>query len=1047
MKNLFRFAMAVAVLFTASCAKEDISSSIGGGEVEVTFTANLADLGTRAIGDGTKANEVYLAIYEAGTNNALDKEIIDPTKPIDVVDKKASISVVLLKDKKYDLVFWAQNSSLDCFELNVENRYMEIDYTGAKSQVEKSDAFFLVRNDWQAGKDKTTFDLHRPFAQLNVGLSENERNKVIKNGVDVEKLYSKAVVEDVYNVLDLGYANPGAVSCSDDFNGTVTFKFAEKPEEALSVSGVNYEYLSMNYLLVDKTNIDVTYTFVEKDAEGTKYIRPYYNVPLQRNYRTNIVGNLLSSEYDFNVIIVPGFDGDNDTTVEYPEEGKLENLITPNLSKKSAQIILQSDVTWTTDARIGFTPLIPEGAALKDLTIQGGEVSRAGEQPKIIFNGDGVGAVRAANGGTITFRNVTIVDESESYAENSWEYGYLELGGKLVFEDCTFVNAMMFEGTEATFTNCNFNSNKDSEYALWVSDGDVTVSESTIEGPRGIKVHEAYGSEVASVAIDKCQFKGISKKPALAIGDVNADTAISITNCTIDAQPGDQGLYIYETDTDVTTFNFTCENNTLVAKEESLADVVSKPGATVTIPAGEYTFPTGVAAGVTINAEGAVFTGSSNLNINGATVIGATFSNPSGNASRSTINGTFKNCTFEGSNGLRYCYTGETCVFEDCVFSGDVYGAHFDGGDHNVTFTRCQFSGFNAFGSEIPLLTMNECTFKSNGKSGYNGANLWGATVMNNTIFAFDGQASTEWIGLNAAGSGKIIALNGCKALDADKNELSLLDYMANYDDGYQVTINGVVYTLYEDGSYVVNGDLVVPNADVLKTALAKDGVTNIALVPGVVYEGTFNVNRNVNIKSVDANNKATIKGRVEIRSVNPTFNNVKFDRNETDSNNAMQTASNALQYKAVVMIYGDQTNTITFEGCDFYNNRGTHKSAITNVACDLVVNNCYFEGYSSGIYSQANLSVTNSTFNYTGGNNVILSINGCGDNGGKVIFKNNTITNKIFALSQFLSTVGFDNGTYYFDVQGNTGAGFEYYFLNEDRVANKTFADGSETF
>jgi hypothetical protein len=146
-------------------------------------------------------------------------------------------------------------------------------------------------------------------------------------------------------------------------------------------------------------------------------------------------------------------------------------------------------------------------------------------------------------------------------------------------------------------------------------------------------------------------------------------------------------------------------------------------------------------------------------------------------------------------------------------------------------------------------------------------------------------------------------------------------------------------------------------------------------------------------------------------------------------------------------MIYGDQSNTIKFEECNFLNNLGAHKSAITNVACELIVDKCYFEGYSSGIYSQANLSITNSTFNYTGGNNVIASINGCGDAGGKFIFKNNTITNKIFALSQFLSTVGFGNGTYHFDVQGNTGAGFDYYFLNEGRVANKTFAEGSETF
>ena len=767
MKNLFRFAMAVAVLFTASCAKEDISSSIGGGEVEVTFTANLADLGTRAIGDGTKANEVYLAIYEAGTNNALDKEIIDPTKPIDVVDKKASISVVLLKDKKYDLVFWAQNKDLDCFELNVENRYMEIDYTGAKSQVEKSDAFFLVRNNWQAGKDETIFELRRPFAQLNVGLSKNEVDKVTKNGVDVKQLWSKAVVKGVANVLDLGYAKPGTVSCSDDFNAKfkdgVTFNSAAKPTVALEVSDVKYEYLSMNYLLVEKTTIDVTYTFEEQGAEDTDYIRPYYNVPVQRNYRTNIVGNLLSSEYDFNVIIVPGFLGDNDTTVEYPEEGKLENLITPNLSKKSAQIILQSDVTWTTGAGIGSTPLIPEGEALKDLTIQGGEVSRAGEQPKITFKGAGVGAVRAANGGTITFRNVTIVDESESYAENSWEYGYLELGGKLVFENCTFVNAMMFEGTEATFTNCNFNSNKDSEYALWVSDGKVTVSKSTIEGPRGIKVHEAYGSEVASVAIDKCTFI-LTQKPALAIGDVNADTAISIKNSEISAQPGDQGLYIYETDTDVTTFNFTCENNTLVVNTyEALEKAVAIEGANILVKAGTYSKSDSVglsaswAKNVTVTCEdGVLFKGQSKLNINGSTLIGGEFKNHKGNvAVDQTINGTFKKCNFNDTEAIRWAYAGETVIFDECIIGNStcVRGVHFDGGANDVVFNNCTIYGFTALGGELTKITFNNCKFPEN--SNYNVVNMYSVFEYNNCQF-------NPQMHCDCAGNGVVADFNNC---------------------------------------------------------------------------------------------------------------------------------------------------------------------------------------------------------------------------------------------------------------------------------------------
>ena len=234
-----------------------------------------------------------------------------------------------------------------------------------------------------------------------------------------------------------------------------------------------------------------------------------------------------------------------------------------------------------------------------------------------------------------------------------------------------------------------------------------------------------------------------------------------------------------------------------------------------------------------------------------------------------------------------------------------------------------------------------------------------------------------------------------------------------------------------------------VYNADELQSALVSS-LQTIKLQPGV-YEGAFTINRAVEIIGSDA----TIVGRVSIVNANPTFSGVKFDRNDADSDAAWDRTygwSNCLQYKAVVMIYGNQLNKITFQNCEFYNNLGVNKSAITNVACELIVDNCYFEGRSSAIYSQCNLSITNSTFNYTGSNNVIASINGCGDAGGKFVFKNNQSTgDKIFALSQFLSTTGFGNGNYYFDV--DTTAEFDYYFLNEGRVTNKSFAEGSVTF
>ena len=271
---------------------------------------------------------------------------------------------------------------------------------------------------------------------------------------------------------------------------------------------------------------------------------------------------------------------------------------------------------------------------------------------------------------------------------------------------------------------------------------------------------------------------------------------------------------------------------------------------------------------------------------------------------------------------------------------------------------------------------------------------------------------------------------------------------------GESTVLTGNVPAQYEvveeNGAWVVKEieGVIVKTVEELKSALNNAEIPSIVLAGGETFEGTFLVGRDVTVSS-SASNKATLKGRVNVVNASVLFNNIKFDRNETDSSAAWNTAygsSSCLQYKAVVMIYGDATRSIKFEGCEFYNSNGSHKSSITNVSCDLSLNNCYLQGTSSSIYSQANLSVTNSTIDYTGTNNVVLSINGCGNNGGKVIFTGNKVVNEVFALGQFLGTVAFGNGTYYFDIQNNEGT-FTNYFFNTSRVANKEFAAGSLTF
>ena len=67
------------------------------------------------------------------------------------------------------------------------------------------------------------------------------------------------------------------------------------------------------------------------------------------------------------------------------------------------------------------------------------------------------------------------------------------------------------------------------------------------------------------MVVDDCTFDNLSKKPGIALGTLNADTKVIIKNSTFDhCQPGDQGLYMYETDTNVSTFTFEAIDNEII---------------------------------------------------------------------------------------------------------------------------------------------------------------------------------------------------------------------------------------------------------------------------------------------------------------------------------------------------------------------------------------------------------------------------------------------------------------------------------------------------
>ena len=280
-----------------------------------------------------------------------------------------------------------------------------------------------------------------------------------------------------------------------------------------------------------------------------------------------------------------------------------------------------------------------------------------------------------------TFKDITIKDITKGDNESSWEHGYLEFKN-LTAVNVTFANSIMMEGDFATFKNCSFNSNKDGEYAVWVANGDATFEGCTFTGPRGVKVHEAYGSEVGTVVIDNNTFAGLTQKPGVAIGTVNAATTIKITNNVFAAtQPGDQNNYKYETDTDVTTFNFVDENNTVTTPVATFAELkeVFKKGGSV-----KLTADIAITELVTIPAGVEVY-----LDMNGKTITPASanvdplFDVKTGAALVIDGNGTFDLGEMGTVNGMSLMYPRGDVTINSGTFkiatNGTKYGSMFVG--------------------------------------------------------------------------------------------------------------------------------------------------------------------------------------------------------------------------------------------------------------------------------------------------------------------------------------------------------------------------------
>ena len=341
MKKILLFASALAGLFLAgSCQRENLEP-VGGNTVTFTVEAPGAIATKATIADGTNVNEVHYEVYK--NVEGVDHALLTPgSKPmakgvVEMVDKKANITLDLLQDQKYTVIFWAQvagkghydTSDLRCIELAQNHQVYANDETRA--------AFFKRFDfDTYEHKDYKEIMLRRPFAQLNL-LTTMESLKPVStgqtSGYEIDAKQSEIIV------TGLAASFNTVTGVGNGVNYPFTFNMAATPEEqgqaTLTVNGKEYHYVSMNYMFVPvnaedgAATVNLDYEIVtDKGAIEHSIV----NVPIRENYRTNVIGNLFTKESKFEIIVDAEFDGEyfGPQFVEEPAKNDLGQYVIEN---------------------------------------------------------------------------------------------------------------------------------------------------------------------------------------------------------------------------------------------------------------------------------------------------------------------------------------------------------------------------------------------------------------------------------------------------------------------------------------------------------------------------------------------------------------------------------------------------------------------------------------------------------------------------------------------------------------------------------------------
>lgn len=682
-KNLFKtFAIAAMAVLAGACAKEQVGSA-DGETVEMTFNVDVPEttITTKGLSDAAQVDELVFQVFLTGTKDENkhyeNKPVPELTQVVPVVDKKATVKVNLVKGQKYSYAFWAQSKGTGYYDTS-DLRAVKMNTDKVKANDPEMDAFYGFREGNTASKSYSErIPLYRALAQVNFGAKTLDRSDALQATASSVTL---SKVPDIFHPFWKTSEGEGSITYA---NNAVVSK--EKLVIGKEPDKTEYDYLATAYVFANKENdkilIDASATITLSNGRTTTIAVP--NAPIQVNYRTNILGDLLNVDGVWNITVDEEFKGGD----------KIYDPLGSDLYKGSA-------VTLTEDYS-AFTPsgvVIPM-KAVSSLDLNG-----------YTFKNENGTALDVRGSLTINGSGKVLCDGHVGEAHAAV---FVQDGGKVVINDGYY------------YSN-NGNS------CIYVQAGDKTGHTITIGGEAKPLY---YGGGI--VEINGGVFEAQANKFVLNQNDyienescfsVKGGIFVGFNPAEVNECHGKVTSFVADGYRAVkTTYNgkeaWKVEAIPAVTTQEAFNTEIGKANSTVVLAAGTYTMPTTVADGVSIIGADA---STSVLTLNSA-------------VAWHDVNATFKNITVKYPNadyiGIQHAesikYTGciiegqpfsyaNNAVFEKCTFNQTSPGSYniWTYGSKNITFNDCVFNCagkavliYNEGAISTGIATFNKCKF------------------------------------------------------------------------------------------------------------------------------------------------------------------------------------------------------------------------------------------------------------------------------------------------------------------------------------------------